>query len=136
MDHRSTNPRISGSAIDRLAVRRVLNTFADAVVAGDASRMCPLLVGRARGQQGCGSDDEDVGPLLSLAIRNRRSIQIVEVGRTTASAAIPDFRPTPAEEAAPDEPGPQVILLEKEGDEWKICGFEFRASWRGQGGRR
>jgi hypothetical protein len=114
----------SKSASDEPRVRAVAKAFAHAVdPEANPAKLCALLVGEARRSQGWGTEGEDIGPLLQLAIDSERDVRVVKVQGDEAVAEIPSipFGPGHPKGAGP----PQVLRLHKFDGQWKFTGLEL-----------
>ena len=112
------------SAADLAQLRDVLRAFARAVdPEANPAKLCALLVGEARRNQGCGTEGEDIGPLLQLAIDSERDVHVVEVEGDEAVARIPSIP------LGPDHPKgtgpPQVLRLRKIDGRWRFTRLEL-----------
>jgi len=112
---------------DRRAVEAVARQFADAVNRARPAELCTLLRGRAHVQQGCGTEGEDIGPLLQLAIDSRSDVRVASVTADTAIVHIPSPRIPAEDPAIPKGAGPpQVLHLRRIGGRWLFTHLELR----------
>jgi hypothetical protein len=112
------------SQADRARLSHAVRAFARAVdPQANPARLCKLLVGEARRHQGCGTEGEDIGPLLQLAIDSERDIRVVKVVGDEAVAQIPSIA------LGPDHPKgtspPQVLRLRRIDGQWKFTRLEL-----------
>jgi hypothetical protein len=114
----------TNSSPDDAQVHAVARAFARAVdPEANPAKLCALLVGEARRNQGCGTDGVDIGPLLQLAIDSPRDVRVVKVEGDEAVAEIPSI---PLGRDHPKGAGPpQVLRLRKIDGKWKFARLEL-----------
>jgi hypothetical protein len=114
----------SKSLSDEASVRAVADAFAHAVdPEANPAKLCALLLGEARRNQGCGTEGEDIGPLLQLAIDSERDVRVVKIQGDEAVAEIPSI---PIGPGHPKGAGPpQVLQLHKFDGQWRFTRLEL-----------
>jgi hypothetical protein len=114
----------SKSLSDEASVRAVADAFAHTVdPEANPAKLCALLLGEARRNQGCGTEGEDIGPLLQLAIDSERDVRVVKIQGDEAVAEIPSI---PIGPGHPKGAGPpQVLQLHKFDGQWRFTRLEL-----------
>jgi hypothetical protein len=108
---------------DQAEVEQVARAFAHAVdPEANPGKLCALLSGKAREQQGCGTEGEDIGPLLQLAIDSERDVRVVRVEGDAAVVHIPSIR---MRNSRKGEAPSQVLRLRKLDGKWKFTELEL-----------
>jgi hypothetical protein len=103
-----------------------IDRFTDAVLSGDARAMCKLLVGHASVMQGCGTDEEDINPQISQALRQPGAeITVQQSSAATAVGSFPDFRSNPASVNRQNRGRQGLSLILDSDGMWKISDFGF-----------